>query len=297
MFDIRTLHRPATVPDALALLRDNPQAGVLAGGSDILVKLRDGKLGGRDWVSIQSLDELRAIAVDDAGTLRIGPLNTFTHIAKDPTVRRLVPSLPEALLSIGGPQVRNVGTLGGNLCNGVPSADSASTCFAWDARIEITSADAIRVIPIAEFYVSAGKVSLAPGELVTGVLFPIEAYAGYAGAFSKYAMRHAMDIATVNCSVTVRLSSDKGTFDDARIAYGVAAPTPIRTPHGEEALRGAPVTQTTIDEAARAALADTRARDSWRASKAFRLQMLHEMTRRCLATAVKRAGGEIGGAR
>lgn len=294
MFDIRTLHRPTSLADTLTLLSEEPAPGVLAGGSDILVKLRDGKLGGRDWVSIQAVDELREISVDDAGTLRIGPLNTFTHIAKHPTVRALVPSLPEALLSIGGPQVRNIGTLGGNLCNGVPSADSASTCFAWDAEIEITRADAVRVIPIAEFYISAGKVALAPDELVTGVLFRREAYEGYSGAFQKYAMRHAMDIATVNCSVTIKLSDDKSTFVDARIAYGVAAPTPIRTPHGEAALTGQPVAQATIDAAARAALDDTRARDSWRASKAFRLQMLHEMTRRCLATAVRRAGGQIG---
>lgn len=297
MFDIRTLQRPDSLASALTLLHDNLEAGVLAGGSDILVKLRDGKLGGRDWVSIQGVDELRTIVVEDDGTLRIGPLNTFAHIAKDATVRKLVPSLPEALLSIGGPQVRNIGTLGGNLCNGVPSADSASTCFAWDAEIEITSADAVRVLPIAQFYISAGKVDLQPGELVTGVLFRRPAYAGYSGAFQKYAMRHAMDIATVNCSVSLKLSADKQTFDDARIAYGVAAPTPIRTPHGEEALRGRPVSRETVDAAARAALADTRARDSWRASKAFRLQMLHEMTRRCLTSAVKRAGGQIGESR
>lgn len=297
MFDIRTLHRPTSLREALGLLSDNPQAGVLAGGSDILVKLRDGKLGGRDWVSIQGLDELRTIRIDDDGTLRIGALNTFSKIARDPDVRRLVPSLPEALLSIGGPQVRNVGTLGGNICNGVPSADSASTCYAWAAELEIASLDAVRVVPIQEFYVSAGKVALNPGEVVTSVLFRRESYAGYSGAFFKYAMRGAMDIATVNCSVTVKLDADRTTVEDARLAYGVAAPTPIRAPHGEAALIGRPVSLAAVADAADAAQADIRARDSWRASKAFREHMLHEMTKRCLQSAIKRGGGRIGESR
>jgi len=293
MFDIKALYVPDTVEEALTLLADHPEAHIMAGGSDNLVKLRDGKLLGLEWVSIFGLDELRRITLDDDDTIRIGPLASFTEVARSPIVRGRVPSLAEAVLTIGGPQVRNVGTLGGNLCNGVPSADSASTCFAWDAEIELSTADAVRTLPIADFYITAGKVDLRPGELVTGVLVRRAAYQGWHGAYHKYAMRNAMDIATVNCSTTVRLSADRSTVADARIAFGVAAPTPIRAPHGEEALRGRPVSQATVDAAAKAAIADTRARDSWRAGKAFREHMLAEIARRCLTQSIVRAGGRL----
>jgi xanthine dehydrogenase FAD-binding subunit len=196
-------------------------------------------------------------------------------------------------LTIGGPQVRNIGTIGGNLSNGVPSADSASTCFAWDALIELSSADAVRVLPIADYYISAGKTDRQPNELMTGILIRRESYEGYKGAYYKYAMRNAMDIATVNCSTVVKLSEDRQTIDDARIAFGVAAPTPIRAPHGEDALRGRPISKETIDAAAKAAISDTRARDSWRAGKAFREHMLAEIARRCLRTSIARAGGRL----
>jgi xanthine dehydrogenase FAD-binding subunit len=293
MFDIQALYLPDTVDEALALLAAHPEARIMAGGSDNLVKLRDGKLLGLEWISIFGLDELRRITLEEDGSVRIGPLASFTQVAHSPVVRGRVPSLAEAVLTIGGPQVRNVGTIGGNLCNGVPSADSASTCFAWEAEIELSTADSVRTVPIADFYVTAGKVDLRAGELVTGILIRRASYEGWHGAYHKYAMRNAMDIATVNCSTTVRLSPDRSTIADARIAFGVAAPTPIRAPHGEEALRGRPVSPAVVDAAARAALADTRARDSWRAGKAFREHMLAEIARRCLTTSIVRAGGRL----
>ena len=106
-------------------------------------------------------------------------------------------------------------------------------------------------------------------------------------------MRNAMDIATVNCATVVRLSDDKQTFADVRMAFGVAAPTPIRVPSAEQLLIGQPTTKAVVDAAARASIADTRARDSWRASKSFRQHMLEEMARRCLIKSIKRAGGEM----
>ena len=293
MFDLKSLYLPETVQEALELLAEQPQARIMAGGSDNLVKLRDGHLGGHDWISIYGLDELRRIELDADGNLRIGPLCSFTAVARSELVRRHVKSLAEAVVTIGGPQVRNIGTIGGNLCNGVPSADSASTCFAWDAQIEVRSATEKRVMPIAEFYITVGKVDLRPGELMTAIIIPKPAYDGYVGAYRKYAMRNAMDIATVNCSVTLRLSEDRSMIEDARIASGVAAPTPIRSPQGEAALRGQPTTQAVIDAAAKASIGDTRARDSWRAGKAFREHMLAEIAKRCIATSITRQGGTV----
>lgn len=295
MFDMKSLYEPANVADAVAILSARPESTVLAGGSDILVKLRDGKMLGREWVSIQRLEELRRITVEESGTIRVGALNSFTTISADEIIRRHIPSLGEAVATIGGPQVRNIGTLGGNICNGVPSADSASTCFAWKARIELTGPEGTRAVPIEDFYITVGKVDLRPGEIMTAVLVDKDSYDGYRGAFIKYAMRNAMDIATVNCSTVVKLSADGTRIDDVRIAFGVAAPTPIRAPHGEEALIGKTLTKANIDAAARAAISDTKARDSWRAGKAFREHMLAAIARRCLTTSIARAGGTLEG--
>ena len=293
MFDLKSLYLPESVDEALDLLAEHPAARIMAGGSDNLVKLRDGKLGGLEWVSIFQLDELRRIGLDADGTLRIGPLSSFTAVTRSEDVLTHVRSLAEAVATIGGPQVRNIGTIGGNICNGVPSADSASTCYAWDALIELRSATQTRTIPIADFYITAGKVDLRPGELMTGILIRRESYEGYAGAYHKYAMRGAMDIATVNCSVALKLSDDRFTIDDACIAFGVAAPTLIRALHGEEALRGRPITGEVVAAAAKASIADTHARDSWRAKKAFREHMLEVIAGRCIAKSIARAGGAL----
>lgn len=293
MFDMKALYEPASVDEAIGLLAEHRGSGVLAGGSDILVKLRDGKLLDREWVSIFGLDELRQITVDDAGTIRVGPLCSFTKVATSEIVRRNIGSLAEAVSTIGGPQVRNIGTIGGNICNGVPSADSASTCFAWKAQIELTGPDGVRTLPIEDFYITAGKVDLREAELMTGILFHRAAYEGFKGSYFKYAMRNAMDIATVNCATVVKLSDDKCSFDEVRMAFGVAAPTPIRVPSAEQLLAGQPTTKKVVDAAARASIADTRARDSWRASKSFRQHMLEEMARRCLIKSIRRAGGEM----
>ena len=149
---------------------------------------------------------------------------------------------------VGGPQIRNIGTIGGNTCNGVTSADSASTLHAWDAIVEITGPDGVRRIPIHDFYIKAGVVDLKPAEIQTAIIIPKEAYEGYHGHYIKYAMRNAMDIATTGCSVNVKLSKDKKTIEDVRIAYGVAGPVPMRAPSAEAKAKGKPLTKAVVHE-------------------------------------------------
>ena len=230
--------------------------------------------------------------------LRIGSLTSFSHITKDPLIQKYMPVLGEAVDMVGGPQIRNIGTIGGNTCNGVTSADSASTLFAWDAVIELTGPEGIRRIPIQEFYIRAGKVDLRPAEIQTGILLQKESYEGYAGKYIKYAMRNAMDIATLGCSVNVKLTEDKERLEDVRIAYGVAGPIPLRAQHAEQIGRGKEVTKKTIDQTietiSEAVLEDVTPRDSWRASKAFREHISRVLCKRALQEAIVRAGG-VGG--
>ena len=189
MYDMKALYEAKSVEDAIRLLQEHPEAQVIAGGSDVLVQMREGKRAGVELVSIYGLDELRDVTMDEDGTIRIGSLTSFSHITKDPLIQKYIGVLGEAVDMVGGPQIRNIGTIGGNTCNGVTSADSASTLFAWDARIELTGPEGVRVLPIRDFYIKAGKVDIRPGEIQTAILIPRESYEGYAGHYIKYAMR------------------------------------------------------------------------------------------------------------
>ena len=293
MYDIKALYEAQSVQHAVALRLEHPEAQILAGGSDVLVQIREGKRAGTELISIYGLDELRGVKLEPDGTLRIGSLTSFSHITKDPLIQKYINVLGEAVDQVGGPQIRNIGTIGGNTCNGVTSADSASTLFAWDAVIELTGKDGIRRLPIADFYLKAGVVDIHPDEIQTGILIPKAAYEGYQGHYIKYAMRNAMDIATTGCSVSVKLSADKTSLSDVRIAYGVAGPIPMRCPSAEAKAKGQAVCRETADAFAAAVLEDIHPRDSWRASKAFRQHIAVEMARRALKKSIELAGGVL----
>ena len=291
MYDIKALYEAASIADAVRLRLEHPEAQILAGGTDVLVQVREGKRAGKELISIYGIDALRGVALEEDGTIRIGSLTSFSRITKDPIIQKYINVLGEAVDMVGGPQIRNAGTIGGNTCNGVTSADSASTLFAWDAVIELTGQQGVRRVPIQAFYLAAGKVDLRPDEIQTAILIPKASYEHCFGHYIKYAMRSAMDIATTGCSVNVVLSGDKRSILRARIAYGVAGPIPMRAPAAEAAAQGRPLTQETADAFARAVLEDIHPRDSWRASKAFREHIAVEMARRGLIESWKLAGG------
>lgn len=295
MYDMKALYEARSVQDAVRLLTEHPQAIIIAGGSDVLIKMREGKLAGCELVSIYGIDALRGISMDADGTLRILPLTSFSHITRDPLIQKHIAVLGEAVDQVGGPQIRNIGTIGGNTCNGVTSADSASTLHAWDAVIELTGKNGVRRLPIHEFYIKAGKVDIRAedGEIQTAILIPKESYDRCYGHYIKYAMRNAMDIATLGCSVNVRLSENKKTIERARIAYGVAGPVPLRCASAEAAAQGKPLTEETVETFAHAILDDINPRDSWRASKAFRQHIAVEIAKRCLVKSIELAGGEL----
>lgn len=293
MYDLKALYEAESVQDAVRLRLEHPNAQILAGGTDVLVQMREGKRAGVELISIYGIDEMRGVSLDGEENIRIGSLTSFSHITKDPIIQKYINVLGEAVDMVGGPQIRNAGTIGGNTCNGVTSADSASTLFAWDAVIELTGKEGVRRIPIQEFYLAAGKTDIRPDEIQTAILIPKASYSGCFGHYIKYAMRNAMDIATTGCSVNVVLSADKRTIERARIAYGVAGPVPMRAPTAEAAAQGKPLTGATVEEFAQAVLSDIHPRDSWRASKAFREHIAVELARRCLTESIKLAGGEL----
>ena len=293
MYDIKALYEAESVAHAIQLLMEHPEAQIIAGGSDVLVQIREGKRAGKELVSIYGLDEIRGVSLEEDGTIRIGSLTSFSHITRNPIIQAHINVLGQAVDQVGGPQIRNIGTIGGNTCNGVTSADSASTLLAWDAIVELTGKDGVRRLPIRDFYMKAGVVDLHPDEIQTAILIPKEAYAGYQGHYIKYAMRNAMDIATTGCSVNVKLSADKKTLEDVRIAYGVAGPVPMRCPTAEALAKGKAVSAEVVEAFGQAVLEDINPRDSWRASKAFRQHIAVELSKRALQKSIELAGGAL----
>ena len=293
MYDIKALYEAESVSHAVQLLVEHPEAQIIAGGSDVLVQIREGKRAGKELVSIYMLDELRGVSYEEDGALRIGSLTSFSHITRDPLIQKHIKVLGEAVDMVGGPQIRNIGTIGGNTCNGVTSADSASTLFAYDAVIELTGPEGVRHVPIQDFYIRAGQVDIRPGEIQTGILISKESYADTHGFYIKYAMRNAMDIATLGTSVNVRLSADKRTVERARVAFGVAGPVPLRAKTAEALAAGKPLTADLAEEFAKAVKEDIHPRDSWRAAKDFRMHIAVECAKRAFREAVKRAGGAL----
>lgn len=293
MYDIKALYEASSVEDAIKLRLEHPDAQILAGGSDVLVQIREGKRAGKELISIYMIDELRGVALTDSGDIRIGSLTSFSHITKNEIVKKYINVLGEAVDMVGSPQIRNIGTIGGNTCNGVTSADSASTLFALDALVELTGSSGKRVIPIFDFYIKAGTVDIKPDEIQTAIIIPQEKYDGYKGHYIKYAMRNALDITTTGCSVNVKLCDDKKVFEDVRIAYGVAGPIPMRAKTAEAFIKGKAVTEDTALEFSKQVLNDINPRDSWRASKAFRQHLATELAYRALKECVKLCGGEM----
>ena len=293
MYDMKALYQATSVEDAVALRLAHPEAQIIAGGSDVLVQMREGRRAGAELISIQGLDEIRGVKMEEGGTLRIGSMTSFSHITADPLIQQHIAVLGEAVDQVGGPQIRNIGTIGGNTCNGVTSADSGSTLVAWDAVVELTGPNGKRLVPIQDFYIKAKVVDIREGEIQTGILIPKESYENCYGHYIKYAMRNAMDIATIGTSVNVRLSADKKTVERVRVAFGVAGPIPMRAKTAEAVGAGQPVSLELAEKISQAIKEDINPRDSWRGAKDFRMHIAVESTKRAFIESVKRAGGEI----
>ncbi len=291
MFNFKSYVKAGSIQEAIRFLEQNPEARLIAGGTDVLVKLHKGKAQFSHLVDIHGIAELNFITLNDKGDLVIGPLSCFTSVAESALVRKHIPILTEAILTIGGPQVRNMATIGGNLCNGVPSADSATPLLALNAMVTIEGSRGLRQMPLENFFLGPSRVALEHHEIMTAITITRDNYADYYGHFYKYAMRNAMDIATIGCSAVCKLEKDM--LADLRLAYGVAAPVPIRCKNTENRVRGRRISTALLDDIGEAVINDVRPRTSWRAARDFRLQIIATLAHRVVKQAIINAGGSI----
>lgn len=276
---------PASVEEALEMLADyNGRAHLVAGGTDLILELREGKRQIETLVDVTRIPGLDTIELNN-GMITLGAAVTYRQVIDSPLLQAKAPVLVEASRKVGSPQIRNVGTLVGNVVNAMPAADGAIALFALGAELEIASPAGRRWVPIEMLYEGAGQSKIDPSrEMVTAIRFPaLDENRG--SVFERLARRKALALPVLNVAVVVTL--DRDAFADARIAMGPVAPTPFRARQAEETLRGAPANPETIQQAAEVAASEARPRSSLlRASAAYRQETLKVLVRRALTRAV-----------
>jgi len=288
LFDIKNIYQPANLGEVLHMASLHPEAVIIAGGTDVLIQVREGKLAYRELLSIHGLTELQGITKNEKGDLLIGSLSHFNDLEQNPLIQLYIPILAQAAATVGGPQIRAMGTLGGNIANGVTSADTASSLYALEAEVLLQRAGGQRLLPIKEFYLGPAKTVLEQGELLTKIIIRHANYVNTGGCYLKYAMREAMDIATLGCALLIRPDQAGQTIVQIRIAFGVAAPVPMRAEAAEAALSGLPIEEAQ-ERIASLVRAEINPRDSWRASREFRLHIAGVLAERALDQAWRQA--------
>lgn len=243
---VRTLpeigyYAPATIAETLNLLEQHGNnAVIMAGGTDVVPKMKGGVLSPKYIVSIANVEELKYIKYDEENGLTFGAGVSLIDLEKNQLVKELYPALYVGCHSIASTQIRNAATVVGNICNAVPSADTAPGLLVLDARIKICSKRGVRIVPIDEFFVGVCKTVLEPDELVTEIQIPAKKENEDSIYFS-FTARKALDLAVVG--VAVKLTVDDEICQDAKIALGAVAITPKRAKDGENRLIGKKITE------------------------------------------------------
>jgi carbon-monoxide dehydrogenase medium subunit len=278
---------PTSVEECLRALADRgPDARVVAGGTDLVPQLKAGMLQTGCVVDLSGVKQLRQLARANGSGLRIGAAVTARTLERDAAVKKAYPALSESGALVGSVQVRNLATLGGNLCNAAPSADMAPPLLALDAEAVIAGPNGTRRVPLASFFLGVRRTVLEPGELLVEIVVP-DPRPHSGGNYRRHTPRRELDIAVVG--VASQLTLAQGVCTKARIALAAVAPTPVRATAAERLLEGQPVTPELIERAAAAAVEAARPISDQRGSADFRRHLVQVLTRRTLTTALARA--------
>jgi CO/xanthine dehydrogenase FAD-binding subunit len=285
-------YRPTTIAEALNTIeRLDGNVSILAGGTDLVAAMKEHRGKHPPLVDVKRIAELGGIRADD-GALSIGATATAREIAASPLVRERFPMLTDALKILGSMQIGNRATIGGNLANASPAADSAPPLLALNASVRLVAKPKERSVPLDQFFVAPKKTVLGQ-ELVASVIIP-PAPRGW-GVFYKLGQRNAPeDISIVSVAVFAVPAAVDAAWQEIRVALGAVAPTPIRALHTEERLRGYPLDAKVIDEAARtAAEKDAHPISDIRGSAEYRRAMIRVLVKRALEQIARAAQGTI----
>jgi carbon-monoxide dehydrogenase medium subunit len=271
---------PTTIKEAVSLLsKYDGRAKVIAGGTDLLVQIRDKVILPEYVVDITYLPGLDYISYDKKQGLKIGALTTIRALEKSGELLQACPVIAQSAGLLGSVAIRNVATVGGNLCNAAPSADTAPALIGLSARAKIVGPGGERVVPLEEFFTGPGQTVLKTGEMLAEIQVPVPP-PGTKGAYLKHS-RSAVDLATVGVAVIMVLDSGE-VCKDVKIVLGAVAPTPMRAKKAEEILRGKKIGPALIEKAAESASVEAKPITDVRASAEYRREMVKVFTRRAI---------------
>ena len=280
--------KPTSISEAISLHQSyGDQAHYIAGGTDVMVKIKEGKISPHHVISLKRLQGLDHIAYEN-GELTIGAMVTHRMLELSPIIRKECPILIDAVENIGSVQIRNVATIGGNIVNAVPSADSAVPLITLGAEVRLQGPEGKRAIALEDFFIGPGKTVLKDGEILLEIVIPKQLpHTG--AAYWKHTRRAAMELPILGVAVLMSLNDDMQTCTEARIGLGVVAPTPMRAKNAEAILKGNKVDDEILKKAGKAAAQECKARDSFRGKAWYRRDMVEVFVQRMARVAMKRA--------
>ena len=282
--------RPETIVAAVAALAA-AQTRALAGGTDLVPQLREGRREAACVVDLKHVPELMAVTATADGGVSIGAAATAAFVARHPLVADRYPAVAQSAQLIGGTQVQNRASLGGNVCNAAPSADGVPALICHGARAAILGTHGRREVLVETVFAGPGRTNLAPDELLVEIILPPAAPRS-AAAYLRFTPRREMDIAVAGAGAWLRLGDD-GTIAQARIALASVAPTPIRAPMAEQRLVGGRPDSALFEEAGRLAAQDARPISDTRGSADYRRKLVSVLTARVLADCARQLGLEV----
>jgi xanthine dehydrogenase FAD-binding subunit len=282
MTELKHYFAPTSLDQAVECLKDG-DVTILAGGTDLTPQSQAGRIKFKHTLmNIRHIPQLSGIT-QEGNEIRIGALATITEIMEHPLVRQHLPVLVEACDHFASDQIRNAGTIGGNICNASPAGDTLIPLLVLDACVELASMPENKIyrhcMPISTFFTGPGKTRKSLCELVTGVRIPIPG-PDHVARFYKHGTRPALDISTISIGIAGKLHD--GVLSNVRVAFGAVAPTPVRASATEKALEGRHLDAATIEAAAIAARDEVTPIDDVRATAWYRKEMIHNMTKRIL---------------
>ncbi len=273
---------PASINEAVSLLsKYRGEAKVIAGGTDLLVKLRQGKISPRYVIDLKTIPDLNYINYDAEAGLRLGAMTTIRDLEQSTVLHEKCPVISQAASQLGHVAIRNVATLGGNLCNAVPSADMAPSLIGLSARAKIVGPGGERTVLLEEFFTGSSQTVLEAAELMVEIQVPASP-ANTRGTYLKYTAR-AVGLPIVGVAVIATLEPEGRICRDIKIVVGNVAPTPMRARQAEEVIRGKRIDEPLIDKSAQAVADEAHPRPgSVRASQEYKKEMARVFTKRAL---------------
>ena len=280
--------------DAVELLaRYKGEARLIAGGTDLIIQLREGAKKAKAIIDIGSIKELQYIE-EDNGIIKIGALTTHSQLATSPLLWKRARILAQAAASVGSPQIRNIGTVGGNVVNAQPAADTTVALMALDGKVTIISSEGERELPLADLFVGVGKSKIdSTREMVKEFSFNV-AFDNLVTSFGRIARRKALALPVLNVGVSLVYDESERRLKNAFICVAPVAPVPLRMTEAEKILINAPINNHNLLEASEAAARAAKPRDSrLRGSAVYRLEMTRVMTYRTLRDALGNLEGYV----